>query len=663
MIKNESIQRVIDTMRVDEVLGDYINIKKRGANLMANCPFHDEKTPSFVVSPAKGMYKCFGCGKSGNAVTFLMEHEKMEFPEAIRHLARRYNIELEETIRTDEEVQKGQTKESLFILNAYAAKQFQENLVENKEGKTIALPYFRERGFSDKTIEDFQLGYCLDIRDHFTQKALEAGYNEEFLISLGLTKKNEEGQYRDFFKGRAMFPIHNLTGKIVGFGGRVMGSTDKTAKYINSPENELYSKSQVLYGMHLAKRAIPKENYCLLVEGYTDVISLYQAGIENAVASSGTALTEDQLRLVRRFTENLYILYDGDKAGIKAALRGTDLALQAGLNVKLILLPDNNDPDSFVRAHGGAHLKKHIDETGRDIVTFKADLYKDEAGNDPIKKAELTRDIVTTISYVSDTIKQSFYLKECALLMDIDEEILAREVQKLKASRRSKAQYSQKDIHEVTPSEEYSTQELQDEFKDIDNYKSNIVTVEKELCKVLMEYGDKDIQEKREDDNPFYDNITVIEYIFTNHIENFVFESQICAKVFDYIKTNYEKGRILPLAHYLHNADIEISAFAMAHCGNSENQLHNWQLYNKTINLVEHGQKYHQEIDQILRQIKMLYYEKVSRVLMENLRQEIGEEKALTEKAMKHLQIQQAFIQYFRKELGNEIQYVVRKRH
>ena len=479
MIKNSSIQQVMDTMRVDEVLGDFLNLKRRGTNLLANCPFHDEKTPSFTISPTKGIYKCFGCGKSGNSVTFLMEHENIGYIEAIRHLAKKYNITLEETEASGEEIQKSQERESLFILNEYANKYFQANLHDTEIGKTLALSYFKERGFSEKTILDFQLGYCLDMRDELYKNLKRDGFKQDYIVKLGLAKKYEDESWRDFFRGRIMFPIHNLSGKVIGFGGRVMGNADKTAKYINSPESEIYHKSHVLYGMHLAKRAIPKENYCILVEGYTDVISLYQAGVENAVASSGTALTIEQLKLIRRFTENLHILYDGDKAGIKAALRGTDLALESGLNVNLTLLKEGHDPDSFVREFGGEALKEYIQKQSSDIVTFKAKLYREETGQDPVKRAELTKDIIHTISLVPDNIKRSFYIKECAILMGIEEELLSRESQRIINQRRKKQQMDSSRNEEFAAEYTSNLEEIEQSIEQLSEYSSNLITVEK----------------------------------------------------------------------------------------------------------------------------------------------------------------------------------------
>lgn len=651
----------MDSMRVEEILGDYIHIKKRGVNFMGNCPFHDEKTPSFVVSPAKGIYKCFGCGKSGNGITFLMEHENLSYIDAIRHIARKYHIELEEVEASPEELLKGQKRDSLFIINEFAANYFASNLYQTDEGKSIALSYFRERGFDDKTIEDFRLGYCLDSWDSFAQHALKSGYSEEYLIELGLIKKSEEGRYRDFFKGRILFPIHNLTGKVVGFGGRVMKNAENTAKYINSPENEIYHKSQILYGMHLAKKAIPKDNYCLLVEGYTDVISLYQGGIQNAVASSGTALTIEQLKLIRRFTENIYILYDGDKAGINAALRGTDLALDLGLNVKLVLLPDNHDPDSYIKAHGGAQLRTYIDTQSKDIVTFKAQLFQSDATQDPIQKAQLTKDIIQTISLVSDNIKRSFYIKECAIVMGIQEDILSREVQKIISQKRKKQQYStQENEAGMQDADVQTSLEMTDDVRRLDEYKSSLIIVEIELCKVLLEHGDKAIQATQEDENPFFDDIKVLQYIFERHLSNYEFESQICYKVFRTIKDNFDNGQIYPLSHYIAHLDSEISQFTIQYCSQDNEMIYDWNRKNKTLKIKKYGDNYHQEIDQIIAQVKIAYLEKISKQILELTKNAIGQDKTYSENTTKYLQIQDEFLNQFR-AMKDEINYVFRK--
>lgn len=662
MIKSSSIQLVMDTMRVDEVLADFLHLKRRGVNLLANCPFHDEKTPSFTISPAKGIYKCFGCGKSGNSVTFLMEHESISYVDAIRYLAKKYNITLEETVATGEEIQKSQEKESLFILNDFANQYFQKNLHETEIGKTIALAYFKERGFSEKTIQDFQLGYCLDMRDELYKALKRQGFNEEYITQLGLAKKYDDGGWRDFFRGRIMFPIHNLSGKVVGFGGRVMGNADKTAKYINSPENDIYHKSHVLYGLHVAKRAIPKENYCILVEGYTDVISLYQAGVENAVASSGTALTVEQLKLIRRFTENLHILYDGDKAGIKAALRGTDLALESGLNVNLTLLKEGHDPDSFVKEYGGQALKDYIQNYSSDIVTFKAKLYKEEAGRDPVKRADLTKDIIQTISLVSDNIKRSFYIKECAILMGIEEELLSRESQRIINQRRKKQQTDNQKRDSEESAYTSNLEEIEQDIRQLGEYSSNLITIEKELCKILLEHGDKPIEAIQDTDNPFFDDVKVVDYVFTRHLENFEFESAICKKLFYHIKENFESGNVYPLTHYLHHTDAEIAAFAIEHCQQDAETLMDWNKNkkNKRLKIKQYGENYRLEVDQILEQIKIAYLEKLGKQIMAITSQAIGSNLLYNEDAKKYLLVQQEFLNQF-KELRGNSSYIFRK--
>jgi len=459
-----------------------------------------------------------------------------------------------------------------------------------------------------------------------------------------------------------MFPIHNLSGKVIGFGGRVMGNADKTAKYINSPESDIYHKSQILYGMHLAKRAIPKENYCILVEGYTDVISLYQAGVENAVASSGTALTIEQLKLIRRFTENLHILYDGDKAGIKAALRGTDLALESGLNVNLTLLKEGHDPDSFVREFGGEALKEYIQKQSSDIVTFKAKLYREEAGQDPVKRAELTKDIINTISLVPDNIKRSFYIKECAILMGIEEDLLSRESQRVINQRKKKQQIDSSRNEEFAAEYTSNLDEIEQSIEQLSEYSSNLITVEKELCKILLEHGNKPIETNQELDNPFFDDVTVVQYIFTRHIVNFEFESEICKKIFYHIKENYEDGKSYPLVHYLHHTDAEISSFTIANCQQDAESLMDWNKNkkNKNLKIKQYGENYRLEVDQILQQVKIAYLEKLGKQIMTITRQAIGENLEYNEDAKKYLLVQLEYLELF-KVLRENSNYVFRK--
>ena len=435
-----TIERIRQTADVADVIGDYVSLKKKGANLWACCPFHGEKSPSFSVSPAKGIYKCFGCGKAGDSIRFIMDIEGLGYGEALRHLAKKYGIEIQETVMTDEQLQSQNERESLLIVLNYAKNYYQNNLFKHDEGQSIGYPYFKERGFSDKTINTFELGYSLESWDAFTREALKNGYSLEVLEKAGLTivKDNEQSNQNksfDRFRNRVTFPIHNVAGKVIAFGARILKADKTQAKYLNSPETEVYHKSNVLYGIFQAKNAIRTTDVCYLVEGYTDVISLHQAGIENVVASSGTSLTIEQIRLIGRFTQNITVLYDGDTAGIKASLRGMDMILEEGLNVKLVEFPEGEDPDSYVQKIGSENFLKHIRENATDFITFKAELSLKEAGNDPFKRAELIKDMVGSISKIPDSIKRSIFFQKTASLMQIDEQLLISESNKITIER------------------------------------------------------------------------------------------------------------------------------------------------------------------------------------------------------------------------------------
>lgn len=414
-----------------EVVSDYITLKRAGANFQACCPFHNEKTPSFVVSPSKGLFKCFGCGKAGNAVTFVMEHESISWPEALKVVAKKYGIEIREKEMTEEDIRRNDNRESMFALNSWVADYFVRYMAEDEaEGIPVGRSYFSSsRGFSESTIRKFGLGMCPSKGDKMTTDAIKAGYKEEFLLATGLTLKREsDGRLYDRFRERVMFPIHNISGRIVGFGGRTMRTDKSVAKYQNSPESEIYNKSRELYGLYFAKKAIQQADFAIMVEGYTDVISMHQAGVENVVASSGTSLTIDQIRLIRRFTNNLTIIYDSDAAGIKASLRGIDLVLHEGMNVRVVLLPEGDDPDSFARAHSAAEVQEYIAKNAENFITFKANLLLSETDNDPIKRSEVTRNMITSIAQIPDTVKRSEFIKECAKLMNVDENMLISEV-------------------------------------------------------------------------------------------------------------------------------------------------------------------------------------------------------------------------------------------
>lgn len=432
MIDKATIDRIMDAAQIYDVVSDFVTLRKRGVNYVGLCPFHDDKTPSFSVSPAKNLCKCFACGKGGNPVHFIMEHEQLSYPEALRYLARKYNIEIKERELTDEEKQAQSERESLFIVNQFANDYFRNILHHHADGRSIGMAYFRSRGFRDDTIEKFQLGYCTDSPDAFAGEALRKGYKKEYLLKTGLCYETDDHRLRDRFRGRVIFPVHTLSGKIVAFGGRVLAGATKgvKVKYVNSPESEIYHKSNELYGIYFAKQAIVKQDRCYLVEGYTDVISMHQSGVENVVASSGTALTTQQIRMIHRFTNNMTVLYDGDAAGIKASMRGIDMLLEEGMNIKVCLLPDGDDPDSFARKHTSDEFRRFIETHETDFIRFKANLLLEDAGHDPIKRAELTGNIVQSISVIPEAIVRDVYIKECAQLLHVEDRLLVNEVAK-----------------------------------------------------------------------------------------------------------------------------------------------------------------------------------------------------------------------------------------
>ncbi len=478
MIPKETIDKIFEAAHIEEVIGDFLPLKKRGVNMIGLCPFHNEKTPSFTVSPSKGIYKCFGCGESGTAVNFVMKHENMTYPEALKYLAAKYGIEVEEKEMTDEEKVKEKERESLMGVTAFAQAHFADTLLKSDEGKAIGLKYFNERGFNDYIIEKFGLGYAADSWDDLQKAAKAKGYTEDVLIKTGLIVKTEEGKTYDRFRGRVIFPIYNISGRPIGFGGRILDSSKSKAKYVNSPESEIYHKSNVLYGLNLARTPIMKAENCYLVEGYTDVISLHMAGIENVVASSGTSLTTGQIKLLKRFTNKITILYDGDTAGIKASFRGIDMIIEEGLNVKIVLFPEGEDPDSFARSHSAEEVEKFVTEQAKDFILFKSDMLKGEAGNDPAARSEMIKDIVRSIALIPENIDRQLYTREAAVILEIDEEILVNEIAKY---RRKKYYKDKKDYS--PPEEEPAKKAPQILLKD------NTLNLEKEITRVLLNYG------------------------------------------------------------------------------------------------------------------------------------------------------------------------------
>lgn len=494
MISRNTIDKVFETARVEEVIGDFVNLKKAGSNFKGLSPFSDEKSPSFMVSPVKQIWKDFSSGKGGNAISFIMEHEHYSYPEAIRYLAKRYNIEIEETEQSDEQKEQASERESLYLVSEYARDYFHDILLNNPKGKAIGLSYFKERGFTDETIKKFELGYGLDDWTAFTDAATKKGYDLKYLEKTGLTIVNETRKF-DRFKSRVLFPIHSMSGRVLGFGGRILTNEKKAAKYLNSPESDIYHKSKVLYGIYHAKQSIAKEDNCFLVEGYTDVISFSQNGIGNVVASSGTALTPDQIRLVRRLTPNITILFDGDAAGIRASLRGIDLILEQGMNVRVLMFPDGDDPDSFSKRVSTDELKEYLANNSQDFINFKVSLLMEDAKNDPVKKAGLIRDIVISISKIPDRIQKEVYIQECARIMQISENVLFSELAQIfKKDQRDASKRSPQQMQADAPVLEKT--QAAEEVNELLKY-------EREVIKVLLLHGNMkvDFTEIIEEDN------------------------------------------------------------------------------------------------------------------------------------------------------------------
>lgn len=558
MIPKETVDQINETARVDEVVADFVNLKKRGANLLGLCPFHNEKTPSFTVSPAKGIYKCFGCGRAGGAVNFIMEHEHYTFPEALKYLAKKYNIEIEEEELTADQIKEANEKESLFIVTNYAADYFEEQLWKSEDGKAIGLSYFKERGFREDIIETFKLGYSPDNWDSFTNAALEKGYQSDYLEKTGLTIIKGEKKF-DRFKGRVIFPIQNISGRIIGFGGRTLSADKKTAKYLNSPESEIYYKSKVLYGLNFAKKSIVEEDNCYLVEGYTDVISFYQNEVKNVVASSGTSLTTDQIRLIKRYTTNITILFDGDKAGIKAAFRGIDLILEEGMNVKILAFPEGEDPDSFSRSHGSQELKDYLSSNATDFIRFKTSLLLEETANDPIKKAGLIKDIVNSIALIPEPIARSVYIQECSNLMNIGEESLLNELNKI---RRKKVSKRLKEKESISEREDSLPESISPALEGVKI--KPLSFQEDDLIRTLIKYGNYEINIPTEDEEEEPVIARVMEYLVSElEKDGFTFESDLNQEIYSFFKEALSEGEDIQENQLVAHEDKRISSFVI----------------------------------------------------------------------------------------------------
>ncbi len=557
MINRDTIDNIVTTARIEEVIGDYVNLRRRGVNMLGLCPFHNEKTPSFTVSPAKGIYKCFGCGKAGNSVNFIMEHEHFSYPEALKYLARKYNIEVEEEEQTPEQLLELNEKESLYNLSLYAQQFFTKTLLETAEGKSVGLSYFKERGMRDDLIHKFQLGFSPDKWDAFSENAVQNGYKKEFLVKTGLSIE-KDNRLIDRFHSRVIFPIHSASGRVIGFGGRILGSDKNRPKYVNSPESDIYNKSKTLYGIYFAKNAIISKDSCLLVEGYTDVISMHQAGIENVVASSGTSLTHDQVRMIQRYTSNISILYDGDPAGIKASFRGIDMIVEQGMNVKIVLFPDGEDPDSYARKHHPTEVESFVNENAVNFILFKTRLLLGETQNDPIKKTALIREIVNTIALIPDSISRSVYVKECSALMAISEQVLMNELNKiLRAKLKKSSPDADKDL-EVVPAEQMPTEPQ----VDIDLYSSEYQ--ERDIIRLLLLYGHDIItipgNTAEEEGVP----VQVADYVVVDLVrDDLTFENSTFRSIFEEYKTNARNDIIPDGDVFLNHGDKDIQSVAV----------------------------------------------------------------------------------------------------
>jgi DNA primase len=555
MIDQATIERIVDAAHISDVVSEFVTLKKRGVNQLGLCPFHNEKTPSFTVSPAKGIFKCFGCGKGGNSVNFIMELEQLSYPDALRWLAKKFHIEIEEKEESQEEKALKDERESMMIVSAFAQKYFSRFLLKENEGRTIGLSYLRERGIRDDIITKFELGYCPDGKDLFTQAATREGYKMEFLEKTGLTIKRDDW-VRDRFGGRVIFPVHNVAGRVIAFGGRTLTNDKKVAKYLNSPESEIYHKSKTLYGIYQAKRDITRLDKCYLVEGYTDVLSFHQAGIENVVASSGTSLTIEQIRLIRRFSPNITIVYDGDDAGIKASLRGIDMVLEEGINVKVLPLPRGEDPDSFARSMSAGELAEYIKKNETDFIKFKTQLLMGTVENDPVSKARLINEIVRSISIIPDTITRTVYIKECSRLMDVQEAVLYSEIRKIQ--NKQSEDHTRKEIQELQiqatkPTAPAAVKKIANPFE----------TEEREILRVLMKYFHQEVFEVEDETTHEIKTYTVGFYVLSElQNDGLVSVNPNVRSILLAFEENLENKDFDPIKYFTQHPDNEISQYA-----------------------------------------------------------------------------------------------------
>jgi len=566
MIDYSTIERILQVAEITDVVGDFVSLKRRGVNFLGLCPFHNEKTPSFTVSPSKGIFKCFGCGKGGNSVNFLMEHEHLSYPDALRWLAKKYHIEIAETEESAEELVQKNERESMMILNEFAWKYFARIMNDSDEGRTVGLSYFKERGFRRDIIDKFQLGYSPEQRDAFVNEALKSGFKQEFIVKTGLgIEKND--RFFDRFSGRVIFPVHSLSGRVIGFGGRILRSDAQAAKYLNSPESEIYHKSATLYGIYFARNAMVREDKCILVEGYTDVLSMHQTGIENVVASSGTSLTEDQIRLIKRFTVNVTILYDGDPAGIKASLRGIDMILAEGMHVRVVSLPVGEDPDSFARSHSSSATLDYLKENETDFIRFKTKLLLEDAGKDPVKRAQMIQEIVKSVAIIPDRIERTVYLQECSSMLGVDEQTLFTEAARIK---RKQWETNRTGKGDYVPELQYRAPHQSNQFSSeiasaaATSPSSLFETEEREIIRLMLNYPAKIVIELPGGHRDEVITISVMDFFLQEmETDHLVPENPLYAKIFHEFQDKWGTPGVNIQTMLTNSQDPEISHLAV----------------------------------------------------------------------------------------------------
>lgn len=571
MIDRNTIEQIMDAAKIEEVVSDFVALRRRGVNLIGLCPFHNEKTPSFTVSPAKNLYKCFGCGKGGKPVHFIMEHEQMSYPDALRYLAKKYHIEIKERELTDEERQAQSMRDSMFVINEYAQQFFVDTLHTTQEGEAIGLGYLRRRGLRDETIKKFGLGYSPEKRDTFATTAIKNGYKAEIIAKTGVCYSTDDGRLVDRFWGRVIFPVHTISGKVVAFGGRILQNNPKAAKYVNSPESEIYHKSDHLYGLYFAKQAIMQHDRCILVEGYLDVISMYQSGIKNVVASSGTSLTTGQIRLIHRFTNNITLLYDGDKAGIKASLRGIDMLLEEGININVVLLPDGEDPDSYAQSHSTEEFEEYLKKKSVDFIQFKTNLLMDEVGDDPVRRAGLIGDIVKSIAVIPNDILRSEYIKRCSDMLKVGEQLLVSETAKI---RKRRVEERQKNLQNSAGSNQEQTT-LQPEENNIqqsivDESNNNpLYNKERAIIQYILRNGGKmlTVPEDKATGTPPFSESVISHLHFSLQGDGIEFTHPLYKKIFAEAAEHCNEPHFSPEEHFQTHPDAEISTLAAELCG------------------------------------------------------------------------------------------------